>query len=146
MPAAWRPWQAHDELLDRDVAVKVLAEHLSADPAARGRFEREARAVARLSSHPHVVAIYDVGECEGSVYIVMELMARGSLSDRLEAEGAVPREAALGWLADAACALDDAHAEGIVHRDVSLGTCCSTAVDGWRSPTSASRSSRARSS
>jgi eukaryotic-like serine/threonine-protein kinase len=111
-------WQAHDDVLDRDVAVKVLAEHLSADPAARERFEREARAVARLSSHPHVVTIYDVGECEGSAYIVMELMARGSLADRLAAEGAVPRQTALGWLGDAASALDDAHAAGIVHRDV----------------------------
>ena len=114
-------WEAHDDVLDRDVAVKVLAEHLGADPAARGRFEREARAAARLSSHPHVVTIYDVGEYDGSAFIVMELMARGSLADRLAAQGPVPRETALGWLADAASALDDAHAAGIVHRDVKPG-------------------------
>ena len=80
-------WRAHDEVLDRDVAVKVLAEHLSADAAARRRFEREARAAARLSSHPHVVTIYDVGEFEGAAYIVMELMERGSLADRMAADG-----------------------------------------------------------
>ena len=55
-------WEAHDELLDRDVAVKVLASHLGEDERARRRFQREARAAAGLSSHPNVVTIYDVGE------------------------------------------------------------------------------------
>ena len=55
-------WEAHDELLDRDVAVKLLASHLGEDERARKRFQREARAAAGLSSHPNVVTIYDVGE------------------------------------------------------------------------------------
>ena len=114
-------WQAHDDVLDRDVAVKVLAEHLTEDPAARERFGREARAVARLSSHPHVVTIYDVGECDGCAFIVMELMAGGSLADRLSRDRPVARETALRWLEDAASALDDAHAAGIVHRDIKPG-------------------------
>jgi serine/threonine-protein kinase len=67
-------WAAHDELLGRDVAVKVLAEHLSHDPNAHTRFQREARAAAGLSSHPHVVTIYDVGEHDGRSFIVMELL------------------------------------------------------------------------
>src|SRR5919109_871503 len=67
-------WEARDELLDRAVAVKVLASHLSEDERARRRFEREARAAAGLSSHPHVVTIYDVGEHAGRVFMVMELM------------------------------------------------------------------------
>ena len=58
-------WEAHDELLDRAVAVKVLASHLGEDERARRRFQREARAAAGLSSHPNVVTIYDVGEHDG---------------------------------------------------------------------------------
>src|SRR5258707_11320806 len=60
-------WEAHDELLDRDVAVKILAPHLGEDERARRRFQREARAAAGLSSHPNVVTIYDVGEYAGRV-------------------------------------------------------------------------------
>src|SRR3954451_15884040 len=76
-------WEAHDELLDRRVAVKLLAPHLSEDERARRRFQREARAAAGLSSHPHVVTIYDVGEHDGRVFMVMELMEGGSVADRL---------------------------------------------------------------
>ncbi len=111
-------WCAHDQVLDRDVAVKVLSRHLADDPAARVRFEREARAAARLSSHPHVVTIFDVGEYEGAAYIVMELMTGGSLAERLTGPAPPPRATALRWLAGAAEALDAAHAAGIVHRDV----------------------------
>jgi serine/threonine protein kinase len=64
-------WEAHDELLDRSVAVKLLASHLSEDDRYRRRFQREARAAAGLSSHPHVVTIYDVGEHDGRVFMVM---------------------------------------------------------------------------
>src|SRR5690349_17665813 len=78
-------WEAHDELLGRDVAVKVLASHLSEDERARRRFQREARAAAGLSSHPHVVTIYDVGEHEGKTFIVMELLRGGTVADRLAA-------------------------------------------------------------
>src|SRR5215208_7924527 len=78
-------WEAHDELLDRSVAVKVLATHLSEDDRARKRFEREARAAAGLSSHPNVVTIYDVAEYEGRAFIVMELVAGGTVADRLNA-------------------------------------------------------------
>src|SRR5512132_2249400 len=73
-------WEAHDDLLDRRVAVKVLASHLSEDERARRRFQREARAVAGLSSHPYVVTIYDVGEHDGRSFIVMELLSGGSVA------------------------------------------------------------------
>ena len=76
-------WEAHDELLGRSVAVKVLASNLSEDERARKRFQREARAAAGLSSHTHVVTIYDVGEHAGRVFMVMELMRGGSVADRL---------------------------------------------------------------
>ncbi len=69
-------WECCDELLSRDVAVKVLAAHLTSDDTARVRFQREARAAAGLSGHPHVVTIYDIGEHDGRSFIVMELMER----------------------------------------------------------------------
>ncbi|MFL5903132.1 MAG: protein kinase domain-containing protein, partial [Solirubrobacteraceae bacterium] len=64
-------WEAEDKLLGRRVAVKVLAEHLAEDAAARERFQREARAAAKVSNHPNVVTIYDVGEADGRPFIVM---------------------------------------------------------------------------
>jgi serine/threonine protein kinase len=111
-------WEAHDELLDRAVAVKVLAQHLSEDDRARARFEREARAAAGLSSHPNVATIYDVGEHEGRAFIVMELMRGGSVADVMRKEDRIEHQRALRWLGEAASALDAAHAAGIVHRDV----------------------------
>jgi serine/threonine protein kinase len=111
-------WEAHDELLDRAVAVKVLAQHLSEDDRARARFEREARAAAGLSSHPNVVTIYDVGEHEGRAFIVMELMRGGSVADVERKADRIEHQRALRWLGEAASGLDAAHAAGIVHRDV----------------------------
>jgi len=122
-------WEAHDELLDRPVAVKVLAPHLGEDERARRRFAREARAAAGLSSHPNVVTIYDVAEFDGNSLIVMELVGGGTVADRLRAgdersgderaaRGRIPHRIALRWLSEAGSALDAAHEAGIVHRDV----------------------------
>src|SRR5215208_5026672 len=102
-------WEAHDHLLDRRVAVKVLASHLGEDDRARRRFAREARAAAGLSSHPNVVTIYDVGEHDGKSFIVMEFVRGGEQ---------IAHRVALRWLAEAGSALDAAHEAGIVHRDV----------------------------
>jgi serine/threonine-protein kinase len=114
-------WEAYDELLGRSVAVKVLASHLSEDDRARQRFQREARAAAGLSSHQHVVTIYDVGEHEGRVFMVMELMRGGTVAERLRNGRAIADETALRWLREAAGALDAAHDEGVVHRDIKPG-------------------------
>ncbi|MGH2949364.1 MAG: serine/threonine-protein kinase, partial [Solirubrobacteraceae bacterium] len=114
-------WEAHDELLGRPVAVKVLASHLSEDDRARKRFQREARAAAGLSSHPYVVTIYDVGEHDGRVFMVMELMRGGTVGERLKAGRHFADDTALRWLREAAGALDAAHAAGVVHRDVKPG-------------------------
>ncbi len=111
-------WEAHDELLDRPVAVKVLAAHLGEDERARRRFAREARTAAGLSSHPHVVTIYDVIESGGKSYIVMELLRGGTVADRIRAGHDIPHRVALRWLEEAGSALDAAHEAGIVHRDV----------------------------
>ena len=114
-------WEATDELLGRSVAVKVLASHLAEDDRARKRFEREARAAAGLSSHPNVVTIYDVGEYDGRVFMVMELMPGGTVADRLRAGRTIADETALRWLREAAAALDAAHGQGVVHRDIKPG-------------------------
>src|SRR5947207_15355255 len=70
-------WAAEDELLGRLVAVKVLAAGFASDPAATRRFKREARAAARVSGHPNVVTIFDVGEYDGQAFIVKEHLAGG---------------------------------------------------------------------
>src|SRR3954470_23146600 len=114
-------WAAEDELLGRLVAVKVLAPGYAADPSATRRFEREARAAARVSDHPHVVTIYDVGEHDGQAFIVMEHLAGGTVADRLRQPQPVPRAAAMRWLVGAAAALDYAHSCDLVHRDVKPG-------------------------
>jgi tRNA A-37 threonylcarbamoyl transferase component Bud32/tetratricopeptide (TPR) repeat protein len=108
---------AQDTELERRVAIKVLADRYADDEAVRERFKREALAAARLSGHPHIVTIYDVGEWDGRPFIVMELLTGGTLAERAR-EQPVPPEHALAWLEDAAGAIDAAHAEGIVHRDV----------------------------
>jgi serine/threonine protein kinase len=110
-------YRALDSVLERPVAVKLLANRFAQEADARARFQREARAAARLSSSSHVVTVFDVGEHEGRPLIVMELVEGGSVQDALE-HGPVSREQALKWLSQAAEALDRAHAEGVVHRDV----------------------------
>ena len=110
-------WEAEDELLGRRVAVKVLTGPDATSPRAVRRFRREARSAARLSG-PHIATVYDVGEEAGSPYLVMELVEGETLADRLAREGRLePHEA--GWVAAAiADALEIAHREGVVHRDV----------------------------
>jgi eukaryotic-like serine/threonine-protein kinase len=110
-------YRATDSTLGRVVAVKVLAEPYVEDEAARKRFAREARAAARLSGDPNIVTIYDVGEAAERPYIVMEYMGGGSLEQRL-ANGKQPPAQAVRWLEQVADALDHAHANGVVHRDV----------------------------
>jgi serine/threonine protein kinase len=115
-------WEAEDLLLGRLVAVKVLAPQYAADPAARARFQREARTAAQVSDQTNVMTIYDIGEHGDDAFIVMEHFSGGTVADRLraarDAGERVPRETALRWLREAAAGLDVAHAAGIVHRDV----------------------------
>jgi len=110
-------YRATDELLGRTVAIKVLADRHARDPDVRARFTREARAAARLSAHPHVVTVFDVGEYDGHPFIVMEYLEGGSVYDRTRLDP-VPAGQALEWLRQAASAIDAAHAQGVVHRDV----------------------------
>ena len=109
-------FRARDTRLGRDVAVKVLPEHLAGDPKALARFESEAKAVAALS-HPNILALYDVGETNGTRYAVTELL-EGETLRALVNQGPVSTKRALSIAHDVADALAAAHARGIVHRDV----------------------------
>jgi len=109
-------YRARDTRLNRDVAVKVLSEHLTADPSALQRFEREAQAVAALS-HPNILAIHDFGEAQGVLYAVSELLEGETLRARL-AEGALPVRKAIDYGVQIARGIAAAHERGIVHRDL----------------------------
>ena len=119
-------WCAEDRVLDRNVAIKILAERFAHDQVATRRSKREARAAARAASHPHVVTVYDVGDLEPGEgedgdsrrpFLVMEYLAGGTVADAIRV-GAVRRHEAMRWIGEAAAALDHAHASGIVHRDI----------------------------
>ncbi len=111
---------AHDLLLDRPVALKVLFPELSVDPSFVERFRREAQAAANLS-HPNIVSVFDWGEADNTYFIVMEYVDGRPLSSIIHNEGRLPvgRAAAIG--AEVAGALAFAHRHGVVHRDVKPG-------------------------
>ena len=132
-------YRAKDQVLGRTVAVKVLAERHARDPDVRERFTREALAAARLSAHPNVVTVFDVGKQDGRPFIVMEYLEGGSLHDRLQ-RGEVLPALALTWLEQAASALDAAHDLGIVHRDVKPANLLLDPETDFTSRTSGSRS------
>src|SRR5579885_3533113 len=106
-------WAAHDEELDRRVAVKMLAPR-----AERRRFEREAHAAAALS-HPNIVSLYDYGETgDGRPYMVLEYLTGGSLEERLGRDPPLDDDEVRRIIADVAAGLAHAHERGLVHRDL----------------------------
>jgi len=113
-------WRAHDEQLDRPVAVKRLHPHLLPDQASRKRLAAEARAVAGLS-HPVIVGVYDVDATEEAPALIMELVDGESLSARIDRDGPLPPREAAAVTADLAEALYHAHQRGVIHRDVKPG-------------------------
>ncbi|MGD8377450.1 MAG: protein kinase, partial [Acidobacteriota bacterium] len=109
-------YRARDTRLDREVAVKVLPQHLSASTEARQRFEREARSASSLN-HPNICTVHDIGSHEGTDYLVMELLEGETLADRIE-RGPMPLDELLKVAIPLADALDRAHRSGLVHRDL----------------------------
>ncbi len=109
-------YAAIDTRLDRTVAIKILPEHLAADPHVIERFEREARAVGSLN-HPHICTLFDVGEQDGVHFLVMELVEGETLAARLT-KGRLSLDQALEYAIQIADALDKAHRQGMVHRDL----------------------------
>ncbi|HET8815634.1 MAG TPA: protein kinase [Solirubrobacterales bacterium] len=113
-------YQATDLILERTVAVKILAEHLSDDERFVARFRREALAVAKLI-HPNIVQVYDTGIDAGRHYIVMEFVDGRSGAQILQRNGPVEPETAAEIGIQACAGLDYAHRRGIIHRDVKPG-------------------------
>ena len=112
-------YRAKDTRLGRDVAIKVLPQHLSTVPEVRARFEREARTVSSLN-HPHVCTLFDVGREGTTDYLVMELVDGETLAQRL-GRGALPVAEVLRLGVQVADALDRAHRAGVIHRDLKPG-------------------------
>src|SRR6266568_4602916 len=112
-------YRARDTRLERTVAIKVLPQQLSSSTEVGQRFEREAKTISQLS-HPHICALYDVGNQDGVEYLVMEYLEGETLAGRL-AKGPLPLEQTLRYGIEIADALDKAHRQGIVHRDLKPG-------------------------
>ncbi|MDQ3859569.1 MAG: protein kinase [Actinomycetota bacterium] len=110
-------YRAHDHVLERDVALKILDERRTSDPAYVERFRREARAIAQLS-HPNIVTVIDRGEFGGCEFIVFELVRGENLKEHVSRRGPLPVAEALALAHQAARGLAFAHEHGIVHRDV----------------------------
>lgn len=113
-------YRAHDTLLERDVALKVLYAHDEADQSQIARFRREAITAASLD-HPHIVPVYDVGDHEDLIFIAMKLLGGRSLQAVLHDRGTLSLAELLPILQAIAEALDYAHARGVVHRDIKPG-------------------------
>src|SRR4029450_886751 len=112
-------YRAKDTRLARTVAIKVLPEHLAHDQDLRQRFEREARAVSSLN-HPHICVLHDIGNQDGTDYLVLEYLEGESLHDRLE-KGPLPLDQVRRYAIEIADALDKAHRHGVIHRRAKPG-------------------------
>ena len=112
-------WKARDTRLDRSVAIKILPSEFADNAQLKQRFEREAKTISQLN-HPHICMLHDVGHDDGTDYLVMELLEGESLAERL-AKGPLPLDQVLRIGIEIASALDRAHRQGVVHRDLKPG-------------------------
>jgi eukaryotic-like serine/threonine-protein kinase len=112
-------YRARDTRLNRTVAIKVLPTHLADRPELRERFEREARTIATLN-HPHICTLYDIGQQDGTDFLVMEYLEGETLAERLK-KGPLPLGQVLQYAIEIADALDKAHRKGVTHRDLKPG-------------------------
>ena len=109
-------WRAHDQRLEREVAIKILPECFANDPERRSRFAREAEAVAALN-HPNIVTVFVVEEAGNTLFLVMELVSGGSLATHISPNG-LPLEQSPEFAIPLADAVGTAHARCIIHRDL----------------------------
>ena len=112
-------YKAEDLKLGRQVALKFLASHLVSDPEVRKRFEREAKAAASLN-HPNICTVHEIDEADGKIFLAMELVKGDSLESHIE-KGPLALKESLYIARQAAEGLQEAHANGVVHRDIKPG-------------------------
>ena len=112
-------YRARDTRLDRIVAIKILSGHISERAGLKERFDREARTIASLN-HPHICTLFDIGQQDGTDYLVMEYLEGETLAERLK-KGPLPLDQVLQYAIEIADALDKAHRKGITHRDLKPG-------------------------
>jgi hypothetical protein len=136
-------YKAHDTQLDRDVAVKVLPARSLNDTDAIARFQREARALAKLS-HPNIIQAYDNGVDKGRHFLVMEYVEGASLAAILREQGAIPPTLAADMIYQAALGLQHAHAKGLVHRDLKPANLLLSAVQSLAGPPAPAAKEQAR--
>ncbi len=110
-------YRARDTVIDREVAIKVLSPEMANEPGYEERFRREAQAAARLNE-PHIVPVFDAGEIDGRLYLVMPVIKGTNVHELLEREGPMSPQRAVHIVEQLAAALDAAHASGLVHRDI----------------------------
>jgi serine/threonine protein kinase len=126
-------YRASDTRLNRSVALKILAPELAGDTAFRQRFVREMRAAASVD-HPHIVPVFDAGEADGVLYIAMRYVGGQDLRTLLDTEHKLPAPRVVHIIGQVASALDDAHARGLIHRDVKPGNMLIGTVAGRGQP------------
>src|SRR5215469_10727016 len=119
-------YRALDTRLERTVAIKILPHHLSDNPEAKQRFEREARTISSLN-HPNICTLYDVGHHDGTDYLVMEFLEGETLAERLM-KGSLSPEQVLKNGIEISEGLEAAHRRGVVHRDLKPGNIMLTKV------------------
>ncbi len=110
-------YKAHDTMMDRDVAIKVLTPDLAAEPGYEERFRREAYTAARLTE-PHIIPVHEAGEIDGRLYLVMPVVEGIDVDSVLQRDGPMSPQRAVHVIEQLAAGLDAAHAVGLVHRDV----------------------------
>jgi serine/threonine protein kinase len=112
-------FRAHDTMIGRDVAIKVLPTELASEPGYRERFRREAHIAAQLSE-PHIIPIHDTGEIDGHLYLVMPVIDGIDVASLLKRDGPMTPQRTIKVIEQLAAALDAAHEHGLVHRDQAL--------------------------
>ena len=110
-------YKAYQPSMDRYVAVKILPSHFTEDSSFMGRFNQEARTLARLE-HPHILPVHDYGEQQGITYLVMRYVEAGTLKDVITQTGPMDLREATRILSQVGGAVDYAHSQGVVHRDI----------------------------